>query len=474
MNLSQLLLILKARRKTVILTMVVTVLLTIAVSLVMPKTYEASTSLVLNFKGSDPVTGAIAPPSLSMTYLSTQTDIIQSKGVAMGVVDRLHLADSPEVKENFLEANDGKGDIRDWLASLLLKNLRVMPARDTMVVEVVFKGSTPEFAAAVVNAFAAEYLDATVKLRAQPLVAASAYFNKQIKSLGGNLEAAQAKLSKYQQEKGLVSVDNRLDVETARLNDLSTQLVVVQNQLMEASSRQTQGQGDNASESPDIVGNPLVQNLKVSLAIAESKFSEVAQRVDVNHPTYQASKAEVEKLRAELQKQIATTSSSLSSNSRILQRREAELRASLEAQKARVLELNRARDELAVMMKEVESAQRAYDLTTQRLAQTNLEGQANQTDVAILSPAVPPTRASSPKIVLNTALSVFLGAILGVGIAIAGELTNRLTRSADDLNEVLGIPVLASLGQARPKRKWYAFRRSVPAIGNASLQGAAK
>jgi len=474
MNLSQLLLILKARRKLVAVTIIVTIALAILVSLILPKSYEATTSVVLNFKGSDPVTGAIAPSALAVTYLSTQTDIIQSKMVARRVVDRLHMADNPDVRNDFLQDNDGKGDLRDWLADLLLRRLRVMPARDTMVVDIVFKGRTPEFAAAVANAFAVEYQETTVQLRAQPLIAASAYFNKQIKTLSSNLEAAQAKLSKYQQEKGLVSVDNRLDVETARLSDLSSQLVALQNQLMDASSRQSQGQGTNAVDSPDVVANPLVQNLKSSLAMAESKFSEVASRVGVNHPAYQSSKAEVEKLRVELQQQIATTSSSLGSNSRILRRREAELRAALEAQKSKVLELNRARDEMAVMTKEVESAQRAYDLTTQRLAQTDLEGQSNQTDVAILSPAVAPLLPSSPKLLLNVALSMFLGTFLGVGLAMTAELSNRLIRSPIDLNEVLGIPVLAVLSKEQPKRKWYERIKTASVVNHPVLGRAAK
>jgi uncharacterized protein involved in exopolysaccharide biosynthesis len=49
---------------------------------------------------------------------------------------------------------------------------------------------------------------------------------EQTKVLRNNLEEAQAKLAKYQQEKGLTSVMGNLDVESARLNDLSSQLVL--------------------------------------------------------------------------------------------------------------------------------------------------------------------------------------------------------------------------------------------------------
>ena len=55
--------------------------------------------------------------------------------------------------------------------------------------------------------------------------------------MAGLKQAAQARLSKYQQEKGIVSLDNnRVDVELSRLNDLSGQLVAAQTAAMEATS----------------------------------------------------------------------------------------------------------------------------------------------------------------------------------------------------------------------------------------------
>ena len=64
---------------------------------------------------------------------------------------------------------------------------------------------------------------------------------------------------------------------------------------------------------------------------------------------------------------------------------------------------------MGVLQKDVESAQRAFDTTSQRFSQTKIEGQAEQSDIAVLNPATPPIEPSSPRIVINTILSVFLG-----------------------------------------------------------------
>ncbi|MGI4719865.1 MAG: chain length determinant protein EpsF [Janthinobacterium lividum] len=443
MNVHQFLLILLARKKIILGTLLVTVLLALGWSLMQPKTYKATASVLLNYKGVDPVSGLTMPGNLMPGYMATQMDIITSKTVALRVVDSLRLASSPAVQAQWRAASEGKGSARDWLADLLLKKLDIMPSRESSVVAVSFSGADPAFAAAVANAFADEYQKISVQLKTEPAKKASAYFNEQTKQLRDNLEAAQARLSKYQQEKGIVSLDNnRVDVELSRLNDLSAQLVAAQTQAMEASSRERMATGVG---SPDVANNALVQSLRVSLASGEAKLAEAASRYGRNHPAYQSAQAEVGKMRAELNAALGSVSKSVGANAQVYRQREAELRAELAAQKTRVLELNRTRDELGVLLKDLDSAQRAFDSASQRFSQTRIESQSEQSDISILNPAVPPTAPSGPRVLLNTLVSIVLGTILGVGLALLLELLNRPVRSAGDVKDMLGIPVLGTI-----------------------------
>ena len=457
MTLSQLLLVLRARRKTILYTLFSSMAVVAILSLVLPKTYKATTTLVLNYTGIDPVTGMAIPGQMVPSYVATQVSIINSKSVALRAVKELKLAENASHIEKFRSDTDGFGSIDDWLATRLLKKLEVVPARDSNVVEVSFSDTKPEFAAAVANAFALAYQNTTVELKADPVKQASFYFNDRIKTLRNNLEAAQAKLARYQQEKGMSSADSRYDVESVRLNELSTQLVTVQSQLLEANSRQRNAQGKTAAESPDVIANPLIQNLKALLAQEEAKFSQLAQVYMPDHPYYQKAQAEVDKLRAELNKQIQAARKAVGNNAQILQQREAELSAALAAQKAKVLELNRARDQLSLLAKEVESAQRAYDAATQRVAQTDLESHFNQSNVAVLNPAIPPFTHTSPKLPLNLGIAALVGLLLGVGCALLTEMWDRRVLSDNDLTDVLQVPVLGSIS-------WGLSERGTPAL----------
>lgn len=457
MNPSQLLLALRARYKIVLLALGVTLLVAVAVSLSQPKKYLASVAMVVNYKGVDPVTGLSVPAQLMPGYIATQVDIIKSRSVALKVVDNLKLDTAPGVQEQFQNATHGQGTLRDWLADSLVGNLDVVPARESSVLTLTYRGKDPQKVAQMANAFAEAYLDVSVQLKINPVQRASGYLTAQIKTLRDQYEVAQSRLSKYQKEKNIFSADNRADVETARLNELSSQLVSVQSQGMDTASRRSQVEA-NSRNSPDVMSNAVVQNLQNNLALAEAKFADTAQRLAPNHPQYIAAKSEIDKLRSNLQQQIRTSSATVVASADINQRRESELRAAVAEQKAKVQALNGSRDEFSLLTNEMESARRAYELATQRLNQISLEGQSKEADIAILTAATPPLSAAGPRLLTNVLLAAVVGTILGLGGALFLELLDQRIRSTSQLAQAFDLPMLGVI------------RRPLAAAGNKKMQ----
>jgi len=443
MDFSRFFLIILARYRIILLVLIVTVLTTLVVSLSLPKTYKSTATLLLTHKGADPVTGMVVPAQLSSGYMSTQLDVIKSNKTAFLVIDQLRLDQSEAVVKQFQASNSDKS-LRDWLAAWLLRGLNIETSRDSSVIGISFKGSDPMFTSIMANAFANAYQEMSILLTVEPSQKAAAYFTEQLNVLRANLERAQKKLSDYQHENGIVDVDYRLDVETKRLNDLSSQLIVAQAEVMGAVSG---AENDNSGgEKTSINRNSMISNLKLNLTQAESTFSEISQRLGHNHPSYVGAKAEVEKLRAELNKHIR-----VATNTAINQ--ESAIRAALEEQKAKVLTLNRARDDLLPLIKDVEGAQQAYNTAMQRLNQTSLEGQSNLSSVSILDTAKIPDIPDSPKVLLNMALSVILGTLLGLGFGLLAEMVDRRVRSAEDLVDILQVPVLGIIKREEKKRR---------------------
>lgn len=450
MSFSQLLAILNARKFIALWVFLVTVLVTTVVSFILPDTYTATTSLVINAKGADPVTGFMMPATLMPGYMATQADIIQSQNVALKVVEKLNINDNnPTAVANFMKATKGKGDIKLWYSQQFMENLDVEPSRESDIIDISYSWADPDFAATMANAFAQAYIETNLQLKTDPAKLAAGFFDKQVKGLRENVEKAQAKLSAYQKKHEITSDTGRLDVEMARLNELSSQLVLAQSQTYDSTSRRTQLSKGAPSESPEILSNPLIQGLKSQLVQAEAKLSDASQMLGENHPQYQAAQEEVNNLRKSIQIEITKTSGGVGQSAKVSQLREGEITAALKAQKQHVLKLKGEQDEMAVLMRETDSAQRIYDNALLRFGQTSMESQSGQTDISILNPATPPANHSKPKRALNIVLSMFLGALLATAFAMVFELLDRRVRTADDLSRSLEIPVLADL--TKPK-----------------------
>jgi uncharacterized protein involved in exopolysaccharide biosynthesis len=168
MNFAQFLLILKARRMVFLGVLCMTVLTTLVINLITPNTYKAVSSIVLNSKGTDPVSGVTMPAAMMPGYITTQIDIIKSPKVAIKVVEDLKLTENKVIVEKFNKETKGQGDIKAWVADLLLANIDAKPSRDSSVVEISFAGADPVFAATIANAFAEAYQQTNIQLKVEP------------------------------------------------------------------------------------------------------------------------------------------------------------------------------------------------------------------------------------------------------------------------------------------------------------------
>ncbi|MFY7942616.1 MAG: chain length determinant protein EpsF, partial [Burkholderiaceae bacterium] len=373
-------------------------------------------------KSPDPVSGLMLQGMVAPSYMATQVDIINSDRVAKSVVKLLKMEDSESIRRQWEESTTDKGDLTDWLATLLQKYLEVRPARDSNVININYTGTDPRFAAAVANAFAQAYMDVNLELRVAPAKQYAAFFDEQTRAARDKLEQAQKALSNYQQANGITSTDERLDFETAKLNETSSQLTGLQGQTTDSQSKRESGQGDTLAE---VMQNPVINSLKGDIARLEAKLTESNVNLGKNHPQTQRNEAELLTLRNQLDAETRKVTRAIETTYQVSKQREAQLRAALAAQKTRVLALNKQRDELNVLRRDIESAQRSFEQVSQRASQTHMESRTNQTNIAVLNPASIPVTASKPRVLINTLVSIFVGGLLGLGLALMLELSNR-------------------------------------------------
>jgi succinoglycan biosynthesis transport protein ExoP len=467
MTFNQFLRIIRARWALVLSIVSVAIVLTLGISLALPKQYSATATVMADIRP-DPVSPFPMAGAMALTYMATQVDIIESANVGQRVVRTLRLNESPDMRERWMEATDGAGDMVAWLAELLGKGLTVKPSRESNVIEILYEGNSPEFAAALANAYAQAYIDSTVQIKVDPARQYADFFEERARSAREKLEAARERLAAAQQETGIVVTDERLDVETARLIELSTQVNALRAFRSEANSRRAQA-NTNPDQLSDVLSSPVVASLKTELGRQEARLRELNERYGDAHPLVIEIRATIDGLKNQVRAETGRVTGAVRGGETMATQRESEAIAAFDAQRQRVLQLKAVRTNLQVMEREVETAQRIYDSIQERLSQTNLESKTSQSGIYQLSMATEPTKATSPLVLLNTAVALVLGTLLAMMVALTMELFDRRVRSPLDIVQALEIPVIGVLPApkllrpVKPRRFALSFSRSRPA-----------
>ena len=107
----------------------------------------------------------------------------------------------------------------------------------------------------------------------------------------------------------------------------------------------------------EVVNNPNLAAIRADITRAEGRLQELMSRLGDNHPQVIEAKASIASLRTRLDTETRRVTGTFSSVNNINRQREVEIRAALEAQRARVIRMRTAREEGAVLVRDVEPGQ---------------------------------------------------------------------------------------------------------------------
>ena len=454
MSLTQLLAILRARRWLVLPVFLAVLSLATAYALLGPRKYTAAASIVLDVRATDPLGGSQSSSVMVMSssYVATQLDVLASERVAQRAVTRVLTSPDAALKAAFA-SHPSQGQPAK-VAALLERGLKVEPSPDSSVLSVAVTDGNPVVAAALANGVVQGYIDTNSELRVDPAKESSSFFEDRSKEARAALEQAQARLSAYQQANGIITTDEKLGVENARLATLSDQLAAAETQAAESGSRSRRARA-NGSQLQESLNSAVVVGIKGDLSRQRSTLSELLSRLGEAHPQVQQTRASIAQLENRLAEETGRISGSVASDQGQVDAKVAQLRGAVAEQRKLLMTLKSKGDEAAVLERDVENTRRAYDAMIERLNKAVTESQSTQTNVHVLKVASAPDKPSWPKVPLIIALGGALGAFLALGMVLLWEAFDRRMRTSEDIATVLRQPMLgvmpASDGEPRPK-----------------------
>jgi uncharacterized protein involved in exopolysaccharide biosynthesis len=428
MSPSQLIAILRARWGSGLLILLLSIAAAYGYTLWRSPIYQSQVSVLVDVKPGD-VGGGWAPALLA-GHLATQIEVASSEAVALRALQ-------------VLQGRMAHPSDQRLTLSQVMSGLSVRPGRESHIMQLQWRGPEAAQTARVAEALAQALVDVSLELKTGPARQDARWMEQQLFDARGALEAAQMRLADFQRRAGLVGPEPN-DHEMARLHELAQQIAQVQSDTSDAHSRQ----GVANETVADVMGSTLLNGLKADIARLEARRQDAAASLGPRHPQMERLDAELAALRARLAAETQQVLRSIDTRWRSGQARQRELSGALEAQRQRVLALNHNRAQLALLQQEVDAARRQFEAVSTQTAHTRQQSLLSQTGLLRLSAAGVPSLPLGP----TPGQALAVGAVAGLVLAVAGalmlELVRRRVRSIDDIVQVTGLPVLASVPAA--------------------------
>ncbi|MCU6433259.1 Wzz/FepE/Etk N-terminal domain-containing protein [Undibacterium sp. Jales W-56] len=460
---------LRARRGLITAIVILAVAVAAIASLLLPKTYIASADLYIDYRINDPIGGRQFHPMQDESYLQTQFDVIKSVQVAERVIALLKLEESATGQRYIKKYGQQRG-LRA-LAEDIVKNIEVTPHKSSRVVELEYASGDPQHAKDVVNAVVKSYMDLSLEMMNAPARARRDQYNAQLESMSRQMDELQKKLTTYQQEHQIIDTDERLDLDSKQMGNLSAKLVDVQLARIEAQTKRQllerlMRNGNRGADIPEIAGIGNISGLKASISTLEMQLANARTSLGARHPRYIAIEAEIKTLNERLQKESATAVDALKSNEYRFIQEEKVIEGNLAGYQKRTLENKQHRDVISSYQRQLDSVQKIYNAAIQKFDELLMTSNVVISNATVMRWAELPERQSKPLLRNNLIFGLIAGVLLGFGVAFLLELSQRKVRCVDDLVREFDVPVLAKIGFAEKL-----FDQPVTSQNNDKLRG---
>lgn len=432
MTLNQLMLIVKARLNLVLITLTVVTIVALITVALLPKSYMAHARLIVDMRSADSVLGSSGLPVTSPAYMNTQADLASSARVIQLAIKQLKLEESAELRELWERRSNEELTYNAWLVEFIRKAIQIIPGKESNTITISTTSPSPEFSALLANGLAKSYIKTAIELNVEPAREYAQIFDQQRQEAREELIKAQTRLSDLQREQGLVVVtDDRMDVENARLNELSSALTQFQAQRADQASRAASAGVDALLQDP--ANGMVLNNLRTQLQQKQTMLAEASARIGVNHPEYTRLKAEVTALEQSVEEEAARSNASLNAGTRASYGREATVRRAVEEQRLKILKLKENRDAAMALQRDVDAAQKQFELVSNRTSMSEISSRQTTAHAHLITEAAVPTKPSTPHwLVIGLGAALF-GSVLGLCVACIAELLDPRVRSAEDL-----------------------------------------
>ena len=427
----------------------------VAVSFMTPK--YTSTAKVRLDPSRNPLANSSQATRAELTPEAIETEVtaIRSLDLSRSIVRAYGLLNDPEFAGDLNQQPSGdlaNTDSRENLvASAVLSHLAVDREKLTYVLNVRFTSINALKAAKLANAFAEGYIESRTTSKVGTAERQSAWFQQRLDELGRDAREAESRAADFRARAGIVEssavnssvgtiVDQQVAPLAASLAQADSDAAAARANVAAARSQMARGGTEAISE---VLNSGVIADLRRQRAEVLRSRGEVEARYGERHPESIRVRDQLATLDTQIQAEARRVISALQASAASAQARADSLRSSLsglDKQRER-----NARDSVnAESLEREASAKRAlFDKMSQMSLESMQAARLSIAQAEVIDKAEPLRAPTSPNKPLLYALSLLVALAAGAGTIAIQEMTAGGFRSVEEIQEQLGIPVLA-------------------------------
>ena len=465
-TLVDLLRMLRVRSKVIILTTLAVVSLATVVVFQQTPLYTATAVVMLDQrKNSADTTDALTGLPSDQPTILNQVQILNSLELANRVVDKIHFdtdpafAPAPSRSWSFLRyinplywfsqpgTGPSKAQQRDAALQRFRAGLSASPVGLSTTINISYQFGNPRLAAIIANAVAEAYVEDQLEAKFQATQKATQWLSGRIGELSLQAQTADAAVQAYKATHHLSTSPDGVSVVDQQIRDINSQLIIAKANLAEKqanyNSLLTLQQTGQAANFAQVIASPLIATLRGQETELHRQIADLSTRYLPSHPKILDLQAQKENLDAKINEEVQRIVESLRNDLNAASAHVASLQASLSQVQNQGEGQGLSSVRLTTLQSAAVSARSMYEAFLARLGEIQDRNGIQTPDARIISNAVVPTSASFPKKSLTIGAAIPAGLVLGLLLAFLAERMDAGFRTAVQLEERLGLPVMA-------------------------------
>jgi polysaccharide biosynthesis transport protein len=436
----------------------------IALTLLTAPTYQATSTVRVQPWSNSIVEGQeinsqIVSASEIDNFMQTQIEILQSRNLAEQVARELGFGKRTDLLGADVDQGRpaGRTDAQ-WeedkvrLAAQVLKgSVAASLPNDSQIIAINVRSESPALAAEIANGYAKAFVQTDVRRSVDSNAYAREYLTQQIEDVRKRLNDAELASNAYARNAGIVTQETlgsggeegaTSTIVGANLASVNQTFAQVRAARIAAEQKWRAISGLPASQIPEVLGSPVVQNLTSERAKLNADLSVLRQRYNDDFPAIADIRSRVSLIDQQIERTGADVKASIRGQYQVALQQEQAMQRELGSVTSDALVEQDKKIEFTGLERDAEALREQLKALLDRFNQIDAASNVQASSITPLDTAMVPGSPIAPSLSRNLLVALALGLLVAGGLALVREVFVDQFRRGEDIEDRLGLTFL--------------------------------